>query len=74
MVPDIGIKRTYDGRRGYIINIQPLLGTVASVKTLLDKSLPICAAKLYNSLPYYIRNYDSEKYNKFKCILDEFLS
>ena len=39
-----------------------------------DKSLPISAAKLYNSLPYHIRNLDSDSYDEFKKLLDEFLS
>ena len=74
MVPDIGVKRVYDGRRGYVITIPPLTGSVNSVKTMREKSLPISAAKLYNSLPYYIRDYEGDDYKTFKAMLDEFLS
>ena len=39
-----------------------------------DKSLPISAAKLYKSLPYYIQDYEGDDYKTFKVMLDEYLS
>ena len=39
-----------------------------------DKALPICAAKIYNSLPQFIRSHDSDDYKSFKALLDDYLS
>ena len=74
MVPDIGMKRMYDGRHGYIILNPALSGSISRVKSMRDKSLPICAANIYNSIPNYIRNYEGDECKLFKSLLDEFLS
>ena len=72
LVPSMGLHLCDDGRRGRVIKIPSLSGSIQSIKTLRDKSLPISSAKLYNSLPKYLREFTGE-YNIFKNLLDQFL-
>ena len=62
-------------RRGRLIVLNhSLRGTASKVRKARDCSLAIKGAKLFNLLPAYIRNIDSEDVTLFRYELDSFLS
>ena len=60
------------GRRGRLISIPPLSGSVMRIQTLKDQSFPVHAARLFNCLPRSVREVSSSL-EAFKFALDSFL-
>ena len=74
MVPDIGLKtETYSQRIGLKLQVPKVVGKFARHKSLKEKSLAVEGAKLFNSLPRYLREFTGT-YETFKANLDELLN
>ena len=62
-------------RRGRLIALNNFIpGTASKVRNARDNSLVVKGAKLFNMLPAYIRNINSDDVALFKCELDLFLN
>ena len=57
IVPSIGLEFKNDSRRGAILDLPRNESKIQSIRTLKDKLLPIAGAKLFNSLPSYLREF-----------------
>ena len=63
------------GRRGRLcVPNQVVPGAPANVRRAREFSLGVKGARIFNLLPSYIRNINSESIDTFKSALDKFLS
>ena len=73
LVPSLGLKAEINsGRIGLKIQIPKIEGRWMRHRTLREKGLMVVGAKLYNSLPCYLREHQGT-YDLFKTHLDEYL-
>ena len=71
---DIAFTSVY-GRRGRLcVPNQVLPGAPANVRRAREFSLGVKGARIFNLLPSYIRNINSESIDTFNSALDKFLS
>lgn len=71
MVPSLGLDVRYDSRRGRVIKLPPLSGS-ARIQTIKDGTINIAGAKLFNSLPKILCDFNG-LCELFKKLLDEYL-
>ena len=74
IVPNFGIEWTVNSSRGRMITIPQCKSSYSSLaKTMREQSITVHRGKIFNLLPYDIRNWDGSK-ETFKLKLDEFLT
>ena len=72
IVPSLGLNWKYSSHYGRQIEIPNINGSVTRICTLKGKTINIYGAKIFNSLPRYLREFNGEM-DQFKCILDKYL-
>ena len=73
LVPSLGLKLACSTSRGRMIMIPIVHGSCSRFVNLMERSLKYEGAKLFNSMPIYIRNLSGSK-ESFKHNLDKLLS
>ena len=74
LVPDLGLGRiTNNPRTGLMIDVPNIRGIRTKHKTLIEDSFKIEGAKLFNSIPRYLREHVGSQ-EAFKTHLDVFLA
>ena len=75
MVEGYNVPFTINPRRGRLVQVSPLnRSSPACVKKAFESSLKVKGARIFNSIPAYIRNINSDNIDTFKSNLDTFLS
>ena len=72
LVPSLGLSISNDTRRGPLIDIERISGKVMKIRTIKSRHIKYEGARLFNSLPRYIREFDGN-HESFKYLLDKFL-
>ena len=72
LVPNCGLSWGTQGRRGLLVQLPPLSGSRASIRTLREHSFLAEAPRLFNSLPASIREHQGTVLS-FKRALDDLL-
>ena len=71
--PSLGLKTTTDKtRNGIKIEIPKISGSVQSIISMKENSINIYGARIFNSLPNFLRNITND-FNLFKYCLDKYL-
>ena len=72
IVPLLRLEWKFSDRMGRHIEIPKISGKVLRIKTLKEKCINVEGAKLFNSLPYVLRNFSGE-FNEFKNLFDKYM-
>ena len=73
-VPNCGINKIENERKGRLCFIPALKKSNTKIKTLRENSFQVVGPKLFNCLPSNIRNISKCSIDEFKFVLDQFLS
>ena len=73
LVPSLNFKLKTDLRHGPKIVIENMTGCIRRVQTLRERTVYIAGAKIFNSMPRYIREFKGE-FAEFKKTVDQYLS
>ena len=72
IVPSIGLEWRYSDRYGRYIQLPKISGSIMSIKTMKEKCINTEGAKLFNSLPKILINFDGE-FKDFKNLFDIYM-
>ena len=75
MVEGYNVPFTINPRRGRLVQVSPFnRSSPTCVKKAVESSLKVKGARIFNSIPAYIRSINSDNIDTFKSNLDSFLS